>query len=156
MMGPVISRGQYKRVTGYIKTGIDEGAKLVAGGPERPEGLDKGYFVRPTVFSKVINSMRIAQEEIFGPVVSILTYQNLDEAVVIANDSPFGLAAHVSAQNRETAIGLARKLRAGSIYINGALMSFDAPFGGYKMSGKGREHGFMGLEEFLETKALVG
>jgi len=156
MMGPVISQQQYERVINYIHIGIKEGAKLIAGGYERPEGLDEGYFIRPTVFSQVNNSMRIAQEEIFGPVVSIITYQSLDEAVAIANDSSFGLAAHVSAKDRQQAIKIARRLRAGSIYFNGATMSFDAPFGGYKMSGQGREHSFMGIEEFLETKALVG
>lgn len=156
MMGPLISQEQYDRVTGYMRIGIDEGARLVAGGPKRPEGLDKGYFVQPTVFSDVKNDMRIAQEEIFGPVLSILPYADLDEAVAIANDSAFGLAAHLNGQDRDTVRSLARRLRAGSIYVNGAMMSFDAPFGGYKMSGQGREHGDMGLEEFLETKAIVG
>lgn len=156
MMGPLISRQQHERVTSYIRLGIEEGAKLVAGGPEKPEGLEQGYFVRPTVFSSVSNSMRIARDEIFGPVLSILTYRSLDEAVAIANDSPFGLAAHISGKDLGLVNQLARRLRAGSIYINGARMSFDAPFGGYKMSGQGREHGEMGLEEFLEVKALIG
>lgn len=156
IMGPLISKEQYEKVVGYILLGIDEGAKLIAGGPERPEGLDRGYFVRPTVFSGVTNDMRIAREEIFGPVLSILTYRDLDEAVMIANDSPFGLAAHISGKDSKKVAMLARKLRAGSIFVNGATMNFDLPFGGYKMSGQGREHGTMGLEEFLEVKSVVG
>lgn len=156
MMGPLISREQHERVTGYIRLGAEEGARLIAGGPDLPEGLARGYFVRPTVFSGVTNQMRIAREEIFGPVLSILTYRDLDEAVAIANDSPFGLAAHISGQDTEAVRALARRLRAGSIYVNGAMMSFDAPFGGYKLSGQGREHGPAGLAEFLEVKSVVG
>ena len=155
MMGPLISAQQYERVGDYIHIGQNE-ARLVAGGPGRPDGLERGYFVRPTVFSDVTNDMRIAREEIFGPVLSILTYRDLDDAVTIANDSPFGLAAHISGQDKAQIAALARRLRAGSIYVNGATMSFDAPFGGYKMSGKGREHGDMGLSEFLEVKSIVG
>ncbi|MEL6967533.1 MAG: aldehyde dehydrogenase family protein [Pseudomonadota bacterium] len=156
MVGPLVSAEQYERVTGYIRIGIDEGARLIAGGPERPDGLETGYFVRPTVFSDVTNQMRIVREEIFGPVLSILPYDDLDHAVEIANDSPFGLAAHVNGSDTDALRMLSRRLRAGSVYLNGATMSFDAPFGGYKMSGQGREHGAMGLEEFLETKAVLG
>ncbi|MEY8828524.1 aldehyde dehydrogenase family protein [Sedimentitalea sp. XS_ASV28] len=155
MMGPLVSAEQYERVGDYIRIGQNE-ARLVAGGPGRPEGLKSGHFVRPTVFADVTNDMRIAREEIFGPVLSILTYDDLDQAVEIANDSPFGLAAHISGQDSAQVASLARRLRAGSVYVNGATMSFDAPFGGYKMSGQGREHGEMGLEEFLETKSIVG
>lgn len=156
MIGPLISAGHRDRVVGYIQIGIDEGAKLVVGGVDTPEGLDDGYFVKPTVFSNVTNDMRIAREEIFGPVLSIITYDDLDDAVAIANDSAFGLAAHISGQDKDQVGQLARRLRAGSIYVNGATMNFDAPFGGYKLSGQGREHGNIGLEEFLETKAIVG
>ncbi len=155
MIGPLISQQQHERVSGYIDTGLAE-ARLVVGGAGRPEGLDRGYFVRPTVFSDVTNDMRIAREEIFGPVLSILTYDDLDQAVEIANDSPFGLAAHITGTDKDRIASLARRIRAGSIYVNGATMSFDAPFGGYKMSGQGREHGPMGLEEFLEVKSIVG
>jgi aldehyde dehydrogenase (NAD+) len=155
MMGPLASAAQYERVGNYIQIGQTE-ARLVAGGPGRPSGLTRGYFVRPTVFADVTNDMRIAREEIFGPVLSILTYDSLDHAVEIANDSPFGLAAHISGKDSALVAALARRLRAGSIYVNGATMSFDAPFGGYKMSGQGREHGPMGLEEFLEVKSIVG
>lgn len=152
-LGPLISQVQRDRVRGYIQKGIDEGATLVTGGPDAPEGLTTGYFVRPTIFSNVSPDMTIAQEEIFGPVLSILPYDTEDEAVAIANDTVYGLAAAVSG-SPERAQQVARKIRAGHVAINGAPQPVGAPFGGYKQSGLGREHGVYGLEEFLEIKAL--
>jgi len=154
MLGPLASQAQVERVTGYIQKGIDEGAKLVTGGPERPEGLEKGYFVRPTVFSEVRNDMTIAQEEIFGPVLSILPYETEDDAVAIANDSPYGLSGGVWAADAERAKSVARKIRTGQIEVNGGSFNPNAPFGGYKQSGYGREYGTHGFEEFLETKSM--
>ncbi|MEO7556264.1 MAG: aldehyde dehydrogenase family protein, partial [Acidimicrobiales bacterium] len=143
------------RVTGYIQKGIDEGAKLVTGGPDRPEGVDPGgYFVRPTVFSEVRNDMTIAQEESFGPVLSILPYGTEDEAVQIANDSPYGLSGGVWAADAERAQRVARRIRTGQIEVNGGAFNPNAPFGGYKQSGYGREYGTHGFEEFLETKSM--
>jgi acyl-CoA reductase-like NAD-dependent aldehyde dehydrogenase len=144
------------RVTGYIQKGIDEGAKVVTGGPERPEGegLEGGYFVRPTVFSGVRNDMTIAQEEIFGPVLSILPYDDEDEAVRIANDTIYGLAGGVWSGDPERAKSVARRLRTGQVEINGGGFNLMAPFGGYKQSGNGRELGKYGLEEYLEVKSL--
>ncbi len=154
MLGPLASQAQVERVTGYIQKGIDEGAKLVTGGPERPEGLDKGYYVRPTVFSEVRNDMTIAQEEIFGPVLSILPYDTEEDAVRIANDSPYGLAGGVWAGDPERAKAVARRIRTGQIEVNGGAFNPNAPFGGFKQSGYGREYGTFGFEEFLEVKSM--
>ncbi len=154
MLGPLSSQAQVDRVTEYIQKGIDEGAKLVTGGPERPEGLEAGYFVKPTVFSEVRNDMTIAQEEIFGPVLSILPYESEDDAVQIANDSPYGLSGGVWAGDAERAKAVARKIRTGQIEVNGGAFNPNAPFGGYKQSGYGREYGTHGFEEFLETKSM--
>jgi aldehyde dehydrogenase (NAD+) len=153
-LGPLSSQAQVDRVTGYIQKGIDEGAKLVTGGPEKPEGLEQGYYVRPTVFSEVRNDMTIAQEEIFGPVLSILPYDSEDDAVQIANDSPYGLSGGVWAADQDRAKAVARKIRTGQIEVNGGAFNPNAPFGGYKQSGYGREYGTHGFEEFLETKSM--
>jgi len=154
-MGPVVSKTQFDKIQGLIQKGIDEGATLVTGGVGRPEGLDKGYFVQPTVFANVTNDMTIAKEEIFGPVVSILGYDNLDQAVEIGNDTEYGLAAYVNGADIEEARRLAAELRAGQVVINGAS-DMMAPFGGYKMSGNGREWGDFAFHDFLEIKAVVG
>ncbi|OUS07719.1 aldehyde dehydrogenase family protein [Gammaproteobacteria bacterium 42_54_T18] len=153
--GPVVSEVQYKRIQSLIQKGIDEGATLVAGGVGLPEGLEKGYFVRPTVFGNVNNSMVIAQEEVFGPVLSIIGYDTEEDAVAIANDTVYGLSAYVSSANKDRAISVAKELKAGNVHINGASTNFMAPFGGYKMSGNGREWGAYGLEEYLEVKAII-
>jgi acyl-CoA reductase-like NAD-dependent aldehyde dehydrogenase len=152
-LGPLISSVQLERVRGYINKGIEEGATLVTGGPDAPDGLDTGYFVRPTVFSNVTRDMTIAQEEIFGPVLSIMPYDTEDEAIEIANDTVYGLAGAVSGSD-ERAHRVARKIRAGQVRVNAGRGGSGAPFGGYKQSGLGREHGRHGLEEFLEVKAL--
>lgn len=153
-LGPLISHAQRERVRGYIRRGIEEGAKLVAGGPEAPEGLDRGYFVRPTVFSEVRRDMTIAQEEIFGAVLSILPYDTEEEAIEIANDSMYGLAGAVWSGDVEHAKAVARQIRTGQVDINGGSFNPVAPFGGFKQSGHGRELGRFGLEEFLEVKSL--
>jgi len=154
-MGPVVSKAQFDKIQGLIRKGIEEGASLVAGGPGRPEGLERGYYVKPTIFADVTNDMTIAREEIFGPVLSILGYASLEEAIGIANDTDYGLAAYVHAADPERAREVASQLRAGQVSINGAFDS-NAPFGGYKMSGNGREWGDYAFGEFLETKALLG
>jgi betaine-aldehyde dehydrogenase len=153
-IGPLVSAGQRETVRGYIRKGIDEGARLVAGGIEAPAGLEKGFFVRPTVFSEVRRDMTIAQEEIFGPVLSIMPYGSEDEAVEIANDSIYGLAGAVWSADPGHAIEVARRLRTGQVDINGGSFNPLAPFGGFKQSGNGRELGRFGLEEYLETKSL--
>jgi aldehyde dehydrogenase (NAD+) len=155
-LGPVVNRVQWDKIQALIKKGIDEGAKLAAGGLGLPDGLNKGYYVRPTVFSHVTNDMAIAREEIFGPVLSIIGYKDEDDAVRIANDTPYGLAGYVSSANVERARHVARRLRAGNINLNGAPNERGAPFGGYKHSGNGREWGRFGLEEYLEVKAVAG
>ena len=154
MLGPLSSQAQVDRVNSYIQKGIDEGAKLVTGGTGKPEGLEQGYYVKPTVFSEVRNDMTIAQEEIFGPVLSILPYESEDDAIRIANDSPYGLSGGVWAGDAERAKGVARKIRTGQIEVNGGAFNPNAPFGGYKQSGYGREYGTHGFEEFLETKSM--
>jgi aldehyde dehydrogenase (NAD+) len=153
-LGPLASQAQVDRVTGYIQKGIDEGAKLVTGGPGKPEGLEQGYYVRPTVFSEVRNDMTIAQEEIFGPVLSILPYQDEDDAVRIANDSPYGLSGGVWSADKDRATAVAKRIRTGQIEVNGGAFNPSAPFGGYKQSGYGREYGQHGFEEFLEIKSM--
>lgn len=152
-VGPLVNARQRDRVRNYIQSGIDEGATLVTGGVQPPDGLGRGYFIRPTVFADVTADMRIAREEIFGPVLSILTYTDTDDAVRIANDSEYGLAAMVFGEPDE-AMAVARRLRAGWLVINGADQSFTAPYGGYKQSGLGKELGVAGLEEYLEQKAI--
>ena len=154
-IGPVVSEVQFNKIQGLIEKGIEEGAELVAGGPGKPDGINAGYYVRPTVFAKVNNDMTIAREEIFGPVLSILPYKDEDEVVKIANDTDYGLYGYVSGDT-EHAKEVANKIRAGSVAINGAQSDFTTPFGGYKQSGNGREWGPLGFEEFLETKAVVG
>ncbi len=153
-LGPLVSAAQRERVLGYIEKGIEEGATLVAGGSEKPEGLDKGYFVRPTVFADVRTDMTIAQEEIFGPVLAIIPYESEDDAVRIANDTVYGLAGGVWSGDEDRARSVARRLRTGQVDINGGKFNPLAPFGGYKQSGNGRELGKWGLEEFLETKSI--
>ena len=155
-VGPVVSEQQWDKIQGLIQAGIDEGATLVAGGTGRPEGLDKGYFVKPTVFANVSNDMTIAREEIFGPVLSIIPYDDEDDAIRIANDTPYGLSGYVSSSNLERARRVASRMRTGMVHINGAWLDSAAPFGGYKQSGNGREWGAHGIEEFLEVKSVYG
>jgi len=155
-MGPVVSDVQWNKIQGLIQKGIDEGATLVSGGVGRPEGLDKGYYVKPTVFANVTNEMTIAKEEIFGPVVAILGYDTVDEAVKVGNDTEYGLAAYISGGDQDNVRKVASRLRAGQVNLNGASPDMMAPFGGYKMSGNGREWGDHAFGEFLETKAILG
>ena len=155
-IGPVVSSIQWEKIQTLIKKGIEEGATLVTGGPGRPEGVERGYYVRPTVFANVTNDMTIAREEIFGPVISIMGFKDEDEAVKIANDTLYGLAGYVSAGSVERARKVARQIRAGNINLNGVPNERTAPFGGYKQSGNGREWGKFGLDEYLEVKAIAG
>jgi aldehyde dehydrogenase (NAD+) len=155
-LGPVVNRIQWDKIQGLIKKGIDEGAKVESGGLGLPDGLNKGFYVRPTVFSHVTNDMTIAREEIFGPVLSIIGYKDEEEAVRIANDTPYGLAGYVSSGDTERARRVARRIRAGNVNLNGVPNERAAPFGGYKQSGNGREWGRFGLEEYLEVKAVAG
>ena len=155
-IGPVISETQYNKIQSLIKKGIDEGAKLIAGGPGKPDGLEKGYFVKPTVFADVNNDMDIARTEIFGPVLSVMPFETEEEAIQIANDTPYGLTNYIQTQDKEKAKRVARKLRSGMVDVNGAGIAVDAPFGGFKHSGIGREAGEHGLEEFLEVKSVGG
>ena len=155
-IGPVVSETQFNKIQTLIKKGIDEGAKLVAGGVGKPDGLEKGYFVKPTVFADVNNQMEIARTEIFGPVLSIMPFETEEEAISITNDTPYGLTNYIQTQDQKKANRVARKLRSGMVDVNGAGIAVDAPFGGYKHSGIGREAGAQGLEEFLEIKTVGG
>ncbi|VXA91393.1 aldehyde dehydrogenase family protein [Massilia sp. 9I] len=156
VIGPMVTRTQYERVQGYIQRGIDEGARLLTGGLGRPQGLDHGYFVRPTVFGGVHNDMRIAREEIFGPVLSVIAYEDEEEAVRLANDTIYGLHAYVFSGDLARANRVAARILAGRVFINGLYDEPAAPFGGFKQSGLGREFGIFGLEQYLEPKALLG
>jgi acyl-CoA reductase-like NAD-dependent aldehyde dehydrogenase len=153
-LGPLVSDVQRERVRGYIAKGEEEGAELLTGGVEPPEGLERGYFVRPTVFSKVVPGMTIAQEEIFGPVLAIQPYEDEEDAVRIANDTVYGLAGGVWSGDADRAAAVARRLRAGQVEVNGGAFNLLAPFGGYKQSGHGRENGRFAIEEFLQVKSL--
>ena len=155
-VGPLVSELQFNKVQALIQKGIDEGADLKTGGLGKPEGLEKGYFVKPTVFANVKNDMTIAKEEIFGPVLSLIPYEDYADAVKIANDTVYGLSAYVSAASLDKAKEIGSQLRAGNVHLNGAGLDINAPFGGYKQSGNGREFSGWGLQEFLETKALLG
>ncbi|MGF6814715.1 aldehyde dehydrogenase (NAD+) [Paraburkholderia atlantica] len=155
-MGPVVNKLQFDRVQEYIKIGIEEGAAVRVGGVGRPEGLQRGYFVKPTIFANVKPEMRISQEEIFGPVLAVIPYSTEEEAVQIANGTPYGLGGYVFTTNRERGVSVGRQLRAGRIFLNGAVSNTEAPMGGYKRSGNGREMGVFGLEEYLEVKAMIG
>lgn len=155
-VGPIISKKQFDQVQSYIDKGIEEGAELFYGGPGKPEGLEKGYFARPTIFINVDNHMTIAQEEIFGPVMSVITYNDVDEAIKIANDTKYGLAGYVIGNDKDTLHKVARSIEAGTVEINEAGRKPDLPFGGYKQSGLGREWGDYGIEEFLEVKSIAG
>ncbi|WP_017547542.1 aldehyde dehydrogenase family protein [Salinicoccus carnicancri] len=155
-MGPLISRKQYDTVQSYINKGVEEGATLYHGGADQPEGLAEGFYVKPTVFSDVDNKMTIAQEEIFGPVMSVITYKDLDEAIALANDTKYGLAGYVFGEDPETLKKVARSIEAGTVEINNAKGGADLPFGGYKQSGIGREWGDFGIDEFLEVKSIKG
>jgi aldehyde dehydrogenase (NAD+) len=155
-MGPLASKTQFEKVQRLIGVGVAEGAKLVAGGLGRPEGLDKGYFVKPTVFADVRNDMTIAREEIFGPVLCMIAYEDEEDAVRIANDTPYGLSGFVSSGDLERARRVAKRIRSGNVHINNARVDFGGCFGGYKQSGNGREWGEAGMEEFLELKAIFG
>ena len=155
-IGPVISKVQYDKIINLIESGISEGATLAAGGPELPNGLNKGYFIKPTIFTDVTNEMRIAKEEIFGPVLSIIPFDTEDEAVKIVNDTSYGLGNYLQTDDKEKAHRVAKKLRSGCVYINGNAADVGTPFGGYRQSGNGREGGVWGLEEFLEVKNVTG
>ncbi len=155
-IGPVISKIQYDKIINLIESGISEGATLSAGGPELPNGLNKGYFIKPTIFTNVKNDMRIAKEEIFGPVLSIIPFETEDEAIKIVNDTSYGLGNYLQTENKEKAHRVARKLRSGCVYINGKPADSGTPFGGYRQSGNGREGGIWGLEEYLEVKTITG
>ena len=155
-IGPVVSKIQYDKIQNLIQTGIDEGANLVAGGLDRPDGLNKGYFVKPTIFADVTNNMKIAREEIFGPVVSIIPFETEEEAISITNDTDYGLTNYLQTQDKEKAKRVAKQLRSGGVEINGFGVSGGTPFGGFKQSGNGREGGKWGLEEYLEVKAISG
>jgi acyl-CoA reductase-like NAD-dependent aldehyde dehydrogenase len=153
-LGPLASAAQRDRVNSYIQKGIDEGAKLLVGGVGVPEGVTKGYYVLPTVFSQVTTDMTIAKEEIFGPVLSIIAYNDIDDAVRIANATDFGLAGGVWLADKDKAIAVAKRMRTGQVEVNGGAFNPNAPFGGYKQSGNGREYGDYGFEEFLEIKSM--
>lgn len=154
--GPVVNRAQFERIQRYIDLGVKEGGRLVCGGPGRPDGLDRGFFVRPTIFADVTPDMTVAQEEIFGMVTAVLTYKTLEEAIAIANDTEYGLAAYVFTKDRNKGLEVCRQLKAGRVFFNGAPGNTTAPMGGYRKSGNGREMGVFGMEEYLETKAIIG
>ena len=154
-IGPVVSKTQYDKIQSLIKSGIDEGATLVAGGPEKPEDLKKGYFIKPTVFTDVNNNMRIAKEEIFGPVLSIIPFENEDEAIKITNDTEYGLGNYLQTEDKENAKRVSKKLRSGIVYVNHKPADSGTPFGGYRQSGNGREGGTWGLHEYLEVKTIT-
>lgn len=153
-IGPLVSRAHFVKVQSMIEAGIAEGARLVAGGPGKPEGLEVGYFTKPTVFADVNNNMTIAREEIFGPVLVLIPYKSEADAIAIANDTPYGLAAYIQTDDEERALRVSRQLRAGMVRVNGAAHTYSSPFGGYKQSGNGREWGAYGFHDFLETKAI--
>jgi aldehyde dehydrogenase (NAD+) len=155
-IGPVVSQMQFGKIQDLIQVGIDEGAKLVAGGTGKPEGFEQGYFVKPTVFADVNNQMRIAREEVFGPVLTIIPFDSEEEAIEIANDTPYGLTNYLQIGDKERMQRVARRLRSGMVEINGQFRGAGSPFGGYKQSGNGREGGVWGLEDFLEVKAIGG
>ena len=155
-LGPVVSKIQFDKIQGLIEAGIAEGATLVAGGPGRPEGLSKGYYVRPTVFADVTPQMRIAREEIFGPVLAIMPYDSEEAAIAEANNTVYGLAAYIQSEDLAKARAVASRMRAGTVYINAPPTKISAPFGGFKQSGNGREWSHWGLDEFLEIKGVVG
>ena len=155
-VGPLVSKTQFDKVQKLIQSGIDSGANLVTGGLGKPEGLEIGYYVKPTIFSEVTNDMEIAREEIFGPVLTLMSYKNFDEAIEIANDTEYGLAAYVTGSDKDELMRYARQLKAGQIHLNYGSAGSDAPFGGYKQSGNGREKAEWGLEEYLEVKAIMG
>ena len=155
-IGPVVSKVQYDKIINLIKSGIDEGATLAAGGPELPNGMNKGYFIKPTIFTDVTNDMQIAKKEIFGPVLSIISFENEEEAISVTNDTEYGLGNYLQTENKEKAKRVAKKLRSGCVYINGNPADAGTPFGGYRQSGNGREGGTWGLEEYLEVKTITG
>ncbi len=155
-LGPLVSKAQFEKVQGFIRKGVEEGAKLVAGGPGRPDGVNQGYFVKPTIFADVRNDMVIAREEIFGPVLCIIPYEDEEDAVRIANDTPYGLSGYVTSGDLEHARRVAKRIRSGMVRVNGARLDFGGCFGGYKQSGNGREWSVAGLEDFLELKAIFG
>ena len=155
-MGPVVSKAQYDKIQRLIQAGIDEGAELVCGGTGKPEGLETGYYVKPTIFANVRNDMTIAREEVFGPVLAILPYRDEAEAIRIANETVYGLSGYVTSSSIERARKVAAQLRTGMVHLNGASTDIAAPFGGYKQSGNGREWGEHGFHDFLETKAVMG
>ena len=155
-IGPVVSKTQYDKIINLIKDGINEGATLAAGGPDRPKGLNKGYFIKPTIFTDVTNNMQIAKKEIFGPVLSIIPFETEDEAITITNNTEYGLGNYLQTEDKEKAKRVAKKLRSGCVYINGNAADSGTPFGGYRQSGNGREGGAWGLEEYLEVKTITG
>jgi aldehyde dehydrogenase (NAD+) len=155
-IGPVVSKVQYDKIINLIKNGVDEGATLAAGGPELPNNLNKGYFIKPTIFTNVTNDMQIAKKEIFGPVLSIIPFETEDEAIKITNDTEYGLGNYLQTEDKEKAKRVAKKLRSGCVYINGKAADSGTPFGGYRQSGNGREGGIWGLEEYLEVKTITG
>lgn len=154
--GPVVNRAQFERIQYYIERGLSEGGRLVCGGLGRPDGIERGFFVKPTIFADVTPSMTLAQEEVFGMVTVVMTYRTVDEAVEIANDTPYGLGAYVFGKDREQALDISRRLQAGRVFYNGAPSNSDSPMGGYKKSGNGREMGIFGMEEYLEVKSIIG
>ena len=155
-IGPLVSKVQFDKVQNLIQSGMDNGAKLITGGLGKPDGLEVGYYVKPTIFGDVSNDMQIAREEIFGPVLSIMSYDSFEEAIEIANDTEYGLAAYVTGSDKNELMNYARQLNAGQIHLNYGSAGSDAPFGGYKQSGNGREGGMIGLEDYLEIKSLHG